>query len=279
MKPIRRSGSALLAAGVLVIGLAACGDDDGQADADTGTDAGTDGAAGSHAAGDTADTTAFCDAVIAIDAAGLGIESGESTPEDVEAAMQAAEDNAPDDIADAVATAATEARAVMAAEETATPEGPPAIPGEAFYPAAVEISSYVADHCDVQTLDVTAKDYEFGGLDEQVPAGTTVINFSNDGTEYHEMVLVKLAEGEERPLEELLALPDDEVNALITNKAFALAPPGAGNYTTAELDAGRYVAICFVPVGSTPEALETGAALDDADGHFMHGMVAEFEVA
>jgi hypothetical protein len=34
-----------------------------------------------------------------------------------------------------------------------------------------------------------------------------------------------------------------------------------------------------VPVGATPEALESGATLDEADGHFMHGMVTEFEVA
>ena len=43
------------------------------------------------------------------------------------------------------------------------------------------------------------------GREIEVPAGTTVINLTNDGTEFHEMALVKLAEGEERPLEELLA--------------------------------------------------------------------------
>jgi hypothetical protein len=47
---------------------------------------------------------------------------------------------------------------------------------------------------------------------------------------------------------------------------------------TAELDPGRYVAICFVPVGATPEALESGAPLDEEDSHFMHGMLAELTV-
>jgi hypothetical protein len=55
--------------------------------------------------------------------------------------------------------------------------------------------------------------------------------------------------------------------------------PGAQTDATTELDPGRYVAICFVPVGATPEALASGATLDEEDGHFVHGMVAEFEVA
>jgi hypothetical protein len=93
------------------------------------------------------------------------------------------------------------------------------------------------------------------------------------------MALVQIDEGEERSLEELLALPEDEVDSLITEKGFVLAPPGAQTYTTADLDPGRYVAICFVPVGATPEALTSGAVLNDEDGHYMHGMVAEFEVA
>jgi hypothetical protein len=46
----------------------------------------------------------------------------------------------------------------------------------------------------------------------------------------------------------------------------------------AELDPGRYVAICFVPVGATPEALASGGPLPEDDGHFVHGMVTEFEV-
>jgi hypothetical protein len=182
-------------------------------------------------------------------------------------------------IADTVTTAVTELRALMEAEEAATEDGPPVLPGDALYPAAAEIGGFVADNCDVEALDITASDYAFDGFGETVPAGTTVINFTNAGAEYHEVVLMQLAEGEERPLEELLALPEEEANALITEKAFVVAPPGAGNFVTAELDPGRYVALCFVPVGMTPEAMASGAPVDEADGHFMHGMTAEFEVA
>jgi hypothetical protein len=65
---------------------------------------------------------------------------------------------------------------------------------------------------------------------------------------------------------------------LVSDAGFVLAPPGAASYVTAELDPGRYIAICFVPVGATPEALASGAPLPEDDGHFMHGMVADFEV-
>ena len=272
MRRTVRGGSALLAAGILVIGLGACGDDD-----DDQADAGTEASDGDLAADGSSDTTEFCDAALAVDAVSLGLESGEATPDDFEQALQAAEDSAPDELAGAIGTMVTEARAMMEAPETE--DGPPPMPGEAFYPASVEVAGFLGDNCDVETLDVTATNYAFAGIGETVPAGTTVINLTNDGTEFHEVLLFQLAEGEERPLEELMALPDDEVDSLITEKGFAFAPPGAATYTTADLEAGRYVAICFVPVGATPEALQSGATLNEEDGHFMHGMVTEFEVA
>lgn len=268
-RTVRRAGG-LLAAGMLVVGLGACGDDDDEAGDDT------EAVAGDAAADDAAE---FCDAAVEVDAANLGLESGESSPEDVDASLQAAEDSAPDEISDAVATMADEARTMMAEAEEATEEGPPPIPGDEFFTASSEVGGYLSDNCDFETVDVTATNYEFAGFPESVPTGTTLFTLANEADEFHEIILFQLAEGEERPVEELLTLPDEEVEGLVTEKAFAFAPPGAETFVTAELEAGRYVALCFVPVGATPEALESGEPLDEADGHFMHGMVSEFEVA
>jgi hypothetical protein len=281
MRRTVRGGTALLAAGVLIVGLGACGGDEDDTDADTdagsdaGTEAGTEADGGGLAADGTA-AAAFCDSVLAVDEASLELDDGVITPEAYDATLQAAQDSAPAGIAGAVTTAVTESRALMeaSAEET---EGPPPMPSDAFYPAAVEIGGFVTSNCGLETLDVTATDYAFDGVGT-VPAGPAVINFTNEGTEFHEIVVMKISEGETRPLEDLLALPEDQVNMLVTDKAFVFAPPGAGNFVTADLDAGRYVALCFVPVGATPEALASGATLDEADGHFMHGMVTEFEV-
>ena len=215
MRRTVRGGSALLAAGILFIGLGACGDDD-----DDQADAGDEASDGDLAADGSSDTTEFCDAALAVDAVSLGLESGEATPDDFEQALQAAEDSAPDELAGAIGTMVTEALATMEAPETE--DGPPPMPGEAFYPASVEVAGLLGDNCDVETLDVTATNYTFAGIGETVPAGTTVINLTNDGTEFHEVLLFQLADGEERPLEELMPLPDDEVDSQITEKEFVL---------------------------------------------------------
>ncbi len=270
-RTVRRAG-ALMVAGMLTVGLGACGDDDDEADDGPGaTVAGDESAAAAGAD--------FCDAAVAVDAANLALGTGETTQDEVDAAIQAAVDVAPDEIAGAVETMAAEA-AASAAEAAAAPEGegPPPLLGEAYYPASVEVGAYLSDNCGFETLDVTATEYAFEGIGETVPAGTTVINVDNQGAEFHEVVVMQIADGEERPVTELLALPDEEAMAVVTNKAFVFGPPETATYVTAELDPGRYVAICFVPVGATPEAMETGDGLG-GDPHFAHGMVTEFEVA
>jgi hypothetical protein len=270
-RTVRRAG-ALVAAGALIAGLAACGDDDGGDEASSGSAAEAGGLSGGV---DPQEAAAFCDAAQDVDAVSLGLDSGESTPDDVEAAYVAAEEAAPAVLTEAVTTMVTDGRAMLAAPPEE--DGPPPMPSEAFYPAAVEVSDYMAANCDLQTVDVTATNYAFDGF-EGVEAGPTILNFDNQGTEFHEVVLMQVADGEERPFEELMALPEEEVDALVSDAGFVLAPPGAASYVTAELDPGRYIAICFVPVGATPEALASGAPLPEDDGHFMHGMVADFEV-
>jgi hypothetical protein len=274
-----RATAAVVAVAALM--AAGCGDDDDEAsNASSGSasgsaEAGSDGIGTADAA--DADVAAFCDAAVAVDAANLGLDAGETTPDDLEAALTTAQDEAPAEISTAVGVMATEARALLA--EPPAEDGPPPIPSNEFFAASVDVGGYLSDNCDFETLEIGATNYRFSGIPESVPAGTTVLNFSNAGTEFHEVALMKVADGEERPLEELMALSDDEVEPLVTEKAFVLTPPGVSSYVTAELEPGRYVALCFVPVGATPEALQSGAALNEEDGHFMHGMVTEFTVS
>ena len=267
-----RGAGALVAAGALVVGLGACSDGDDESETGAG-----DSAALASDGGE--DAAAFCSAATEVDQVSLALDSGESTPEDMEAAMQAAVDAAPAVIGDDVTTMVTETKALFAAEETADPEGPPPLPSESYLTAASSVSDYLSTECDFGTLDVETQNYAFAGIPDEVPAGTTVINVTNDATEIHEMILVKIKDGETRPVEELLTLPEEETDALITEKGFIFVMPGTSNYMTAELEPGRHVAVCFVPVGATPEALATGAALNDDDPHAMHGMVQEFTVS
>ncbi|MGH9113333.1 MAG: hypothetical protein ACRDZN_13725 [Acidimicrobiales bacterium] len=40
---------------------------------------------------------------------------------------------------------------------------------------------------------------------------------------------------------------------MVTDVASAFAPPGENEYTVADLEAGEYIALCFIPTGMTSE--------------------------
>ena len=205
---------ALFAAGILVVGFAACGDDDDDDDTAVGTD----------------DTTAT---------------SAEEDMEDAEENV-AGEDG----------------------EEHAMDGNPCAAdaPDDAL-PPPQELDP------DATPVTVTATDYEFDGVDALAAGGSFGVTFVNDGTELHELVVVRLADDEERPLEEIIASGEEPE---MTEIGVALACPGNESAVNLELsDPGRYVAICMVPVGATPEATEE----PQGPPHASQGMVFEFEIA
>jgi hypothetical protein len=262
---------ALALGAVAALVLGACGgDDDDNGAADT-TETTADSTAG-------ADSAAFCDTYAATNAKIAALDSDQGgDPAAAGAALDAAEKGAPSDISTAVKTMVATGREQLAAPPQEG--GPPDIPPAEYFDAAEKVGAWAADNCDFTTMDVTAKNYEFEGL-EDVSAGTTLVQLTNEGTEFHEIVLMHIADGETRPLDELLKLPPEEVGNVATEVGGAtFAPPSAGNATTVDLEPGRYAALCFVPVGATPEALQSGQQLDENNGHFMHGMVAEFQVS
>ena len=129
---------------------------------------------------------------------------------------------------------------------------------------------------DATPVTVTGTEYQFAGGEELATMGSYALTFTNVGTELHEAVVVKLADGETRPLEELLASEEEPET---TDIAFAFACPGASSEPVAAeiTEPGRYVMLCFIPVGTLP----TTAPEDFAEGppHAAQGMVREFQVA
>jgi hypothetical protein len=126
-------------------------------------------------------------------------------------------------------------------------------------------------------VTVTAEDYKFGGTDALKAGGTFAIAFENKGKELHELVIQHINDDEKRPLSELLQ--EDDPSKFATDVAFTFACPGAtADAIGADLTApGRYVALCFIPTGTTPE---TKPADFDKGGapHAMNGMIVEFTV-
>lgn len=138
---------------------------------------------------------------------------------------------------------------------------------------------------------VTANDYRFDNLPGSVKPGTR-LTFKNGSTkEIHEMVISRLPDTEQRSVEELLKLPESQLDALFTGPpaAVLITPPGGGDVIKAVGDGtltekGRYMVICTVPVGADPQAFLASAGPDGppvAGGppHFTKGMYGQVTVA
>jgi hypothetical protein len=261
-RPTRHGGSArrTLAAGAslaLVLTLGACGDDDedaGEAIDDAIT-------AVSDAATDASD--ALDDAITeATDVADTVADS----MEDVAGTIADSIDDAVDDISDDDTT-----------DTTALPDGPP----DANPCAAGEsgdLGETEAPSDDATAIEVTADEYVFSGLDEITETGEYALTLTNEGEELHEIVMVRIDDDETRPVEELLQ--EEDPSQFATDVAFAFACPGDSSEPTAvNIDEpGRYVAVCFIPVGVTPDTPpEDFETLGPP--HALQGMVAEIQVS
>ncbi len=143
------------------------------------------------------------------------------------------------------------------------------------------------------TKTVTAADYQFKNLPSSVKAGTTLTLKNESTKELHEMVVMRLPDGEKRSAADLVKLPEAEGEALFSGPpaAVLLAPPGDAEMIKAVGDGkltekGRYLVICAIPTGADPAAyLE--AAEKSGDGppqvaggppHLTQGMFGEITV-
>jgi hypothetical protein len=139
--------------------------------------------------------------------------------------------------------------------------------------------------------EVTAVDYAFEGLPETLAAGGALTLTNSSTAELHELVAFRLPDDEERSVEELVALPEAELESLFTGEpaTVLLAPPGGGAQIEAVGDGtfaepGRYVVFCAIPTGADPDAYlnaPPGDGPPDVPGgppHFLAGMYGGFTV-
>lgn len=144
--------------------------------------------------------------------------------------------------------------------------------GKAFSDPAVEenlgaIEDYEADVCGLgdgeeeggedeeleteaaegaEVVPVTGVDFAFEGLPAEVAAGPTAFEFTNDGDVAHEMAIFKLGDGVE--LDALLAAEEEPTDEEAQDIGFTYAGPGEGGvFVNADLDAGTYAVVCFIP--------------------------------
>jgi hypothetical protein len=233
--------------------------------AGTDTTAGSDTTAGGAAAG--GDVDAFCQAELAAEAA--------ASSEDPSAAGPAFE---------ALVAASPEEIRPTVEEVIANAESGPGDP--AFDEPYGEMVQFVRDNCGFNELAVTATEYSFDGLPAELEAGPTVVSFENEGAEVHEVFFIRVNDGVTETMEELLALPEEEASQKTTMQAGAFAFPGASSATVTDFTPGRYLALCFLPVGAAPEIIAqmegpestTPPGVELGPPHFTQGMAHEFTV-
>jgi hypothetical protein len=207
---------------------------------------------------------AFCQAELAVESA---VAQGD--PEAIETAFEELSAATPEENKATVDNTITEAREFLESEGGPSPE---------FDAAYAELVGVVQDECGFAELDVTAKDYEFEGIDDELDAGPNVVSLENEGNEAHELALMRINDGVELTVDELLALPEEEAMQQVTPIGGNFAMPGATGYTVVDLPPGRYVAVCFIPVGTTREVIESGEE-PQGEPHALQGMATEFEVS
>lgn len=225
--------------------------------------------------GGEADPAAFCQAAVDVQSVINALDGPAGDPAALEPALAAVEASTPEEIAEPAGVIVEIGRAQAEGGEI-SPEDE-----EAFIGAIGEVTAWMSDNCDYESVDVVGVDYRFDGVPETLPAGPAIFNFANEGTEQHEYVMFRLNDDTTETVEELLALPEEEVFTKITFAGFAYADPGESSGLIADLTPGRYAAVCFIPVGSTPEAVEEATANSteiQGPPHIMEGMVAEFTV-
>jgi hypothetical protein len=207
-----------------------------------------------------------CDAWIAADTAVINfLISGEGDADSVNAAFDATIAVAPDELADTVTELKTEAQPQLDDPSTDASEKTLELYGDAI--------TWTGENCDVDTVDVTATEYEYDGIPDELSAGYHVVNFSNEGQEQHEMFAFKINDGVTESLDEIFALPEEEIFGKITPVNGTFAFPGKNDTSSWNLaSAGNYAVVCFIPVGSV------GETEGDGPPHLTEGMLQEFTV-
>lgn len=244
--PKSRFITRIAAAALAVVLVAGCGDDTSSAG--------------------TQEDEAFCESYLAVERAVIGLLfTGDGDPGAVATMLDDANAIAPASIADSMDVLTTGGKEQLETGGDASDETLEA------YSATL---GWARDHCDVESLDITAVDFGYEGVPDVVSPGTYIASFTNEGEEYHEVFIGRMNDGVDLTTEELLTLDDETAFDYITPVNAQDAPPGGERFVSLHLDQpGEYFLVCFVAEGSVE-------SFDEGDGppHAELGMHQSFTV-
>jgi len=138
-----------------------------------------------------------------------------------------------------------------------------------------------------KTLTVTGVDYAFEGVPAKIAPGTTISFTSASKKEVHELVALRVMDGETRPAGLLLQLPEAERDSVAEFRGVAFAYPGEKGATPQGplvlTQPGRYLFVCTIPTGADPAAYRAAPPgpppeVPGGPPHVAAGMVTEVTV-
>lgn len=274
----RRALSGALALALVTTLAAGCGDDDDDDEATTATTEAEGGGSG--------DLAASCAADIGVSQGFAAVFSqapefeGQPTPEQITQvqalvdehlipAIETIEKSPPAEIADDIE------RGSKLIRQFRDKPDPALFESEEFQALGSRIDTFFFENCENdENATVKAVDYEFQGLPDSMEAGPTRIRFENEGKEVHEMVVLTKLDGVTESWDALLELPQEEAMKKTRFVNATFAPAGDQGYWIADTEPGDYIAVCFIPQGTTTPETEV-----EGPPHFTLGMKTEFTVS
>lgn len=201
--------------------------------------------------------------------------NGEPDPATLGGLVDEIDAQAPGEIADQLGVMTTAVRTVLESggADFSAFEAP------AFGEAQNTVDPWMFEHCPFDAkLDVIATEYHYEGIPAEMAAGEVGLLVTNEGNEAHEIAIMRKNDGVTETWQELLELPEEEAMAKVTPVSGGFVPrTGSQALSVVDLEAGEYVAICFVPTGTSmsPEGEVTEGT---GAPHFAEGMLHEFTV-
>ncbi len=167
-------------------------------------------------------------------------------------------------------------------------DGPDAVAAEP------PIGTELADGGPNATVELTAADFRFDDVPDTVPVGARFRLRNISSTEMHELIVIRIPDGDDRDVATLVALPEEELDELFGDEELLatviLALPGEDGFAVvgdgSVTEPGRYALLCFIPTGVDPDeflaAVEAAGGgppeIDSGPPHVAHGMFAEVVV-
>lgn len=126
--------------------------------------------------------------------------------------------------------------------------------GQTLVPLGAGVDTCGYEPLDIMTHEEPAAmkgenpEFKYMGVPDELDDGTYAVRLENKAKNFHEVIVVRLADDYEGTLEEFKMLPDEEMMKVVASGGVTFAPPMSTSVLSVELTEGRYVFFCHIPL-------------------------------